>query len=181
MNKPCTFLLSLFLASCAASLPYGTDYPLTGDIVRSRDGILSGNIPRGWFSSTDDSLGGALTILLMTDEVSATLTVKELRLDRLTAEQVNTRGLKLLAFLSGSFHDERTGRSTIEPQEFELQGKKFCSYEIADERSRKRVAVFSAKGKYYECEAGALRSSGGGEAYARTFTAQQTFLSSLTY
>jgi hypothetical protein len=181
VSKTCFLFLALLLASCAASIPYGTDYPLTNDIVHSRDGILSGNVPSGWFSSTEDTIGSALTILLMSEDVSATLTVKELKLDRLAAELVGDQGLKLLALLSGSFHEELPPGSTTEPKEFELRGKKFCSYEIANEKSRKRAVVFSAKGRYYECEAKAVPGTWSDEQYARTFSVQQSFLSSLTF
>ena len=180
-QKFCVLISALLLASCAASIPYHTDYPLTTNVVHSRDGILSGNIPQGWFSSTLDTLGAALTILLMNDDVSATLSIRELKLDRLTSEQVNRRGLTLLAHLSQSFHLESAAGTVTEPQEFELRGKKFCSNEITDGSMRKRVVVFSANGRFYECEAQTVRNNWTGDQYARMFTAQQTFLSSLTY
>jgi hypothetical protein len=171
-------ILAGMIASCAASLPYRTDYPLTSTVVHSRDGILSANVPQGWFSSTEDTLGTALSIFLMNDDVSATLTVKELKLDRLSAQEVEKHGLKLLARMSAGF---QSAESPVEPREFELREKKFCSYEIEKGGTKNRIVVFSARQKYYECEARAVRVSLSGDQYASMFTVQQTFLLSLSY
>ena len=175
-----SFLVVVF-ASCAASLPYGTDYPLSNSIVHSRDGVLSCSIPQGWFSSTEDSLGTKLTIFLMNDDITATLVVKELKLDPLSLQQVELQGLKLLARLSASFHSEDSRIVLPELQEFELRGNKFCSYELSQGENRARVVVFSAKGRYYECEARASHNNWTGEQYTRMFKAQQSLLASLHF
>lgn len=169
-------LLAVLFASCAASLPYGTDYPLTEKTFRSRDGVFSGNIPQGWFSSTEDTLGSALTVWLMKDDLSAILIVKEIKLDRLSAQQVENEGLKLLVNISIGLQSALSAVAIPEQKEFELHDKKFCSYEIM----KKRVVVFTVKGRFYDCEAQAVHGFTQ-EEYARLFTAQQTFLSSLIY
>src|SRR5262249_17273510 len=61
-------IVALFM-SCAASLPYATDYPLTEQTFRSRDGVFSARVPRGWFSSTGDTLVPALVAWLVKDDL----------------------------------------------------------------------------------------------------------------
>lgn len=181
INKLSTVVLALYIASCAASLPYGTDYPMTEFNVRSRDGLLNGKIPLGWFSATGDSLGTAVTLLLISDAAEATLSIKEIKLDLRSVRRIEEEGLALLARISAAARVERTGVIASEPQEFKLQEKTFCSYELTEGNTRTRLAVFSTKGKYYECEVRGENRNWTGERYARLFTAQQTFLSSLTY
>ena len=181
INKLSTVVLALAVASCAVSLPYSTNYPMTNTTVRSRDGLLNGKIPQGWFSATEDSLGTALTMLLISDAAGATLSVKEIKLDRISARQTEELGLALLASISASSRLVGSGTTASELQAFEVHNKKFCSYELTEGVIRVRVVVFSAKGKYYECEARGGSNDWNGEQYTSICTTQQTFLSSLTY
>ena len=181
INKLGGLVLALVVASCAVSLPYSSDYPMTNTFVRSRDGLLDGKIPQGWFSATEDSLGTALTMLLISDATRATLAVKEIKLDRISLRQTQERGLALLARISASSRLAGSGTTASELQEFSLHSNKFCGYELMEGPTRTRVVVFFAKGRYYECEA-----QGGGknlnkEQYTLIFSTQQTFLSSLSF
>ena len=154
IDKLCTVLLALVLASCAASLPYATNYPMTDVLVNSRDGVLHGKIPQGWFSATEDSLGSGVTLILIHDISGATLTVTPVILDFLALHHIQSHGLILLAGISASARSKDAGATLSEPQEFELRGKKFCSYEITSGNLSSRIVVFSVKGKYYECKYG---------------------------
>ena len=176
---PVFLLLAFLFISCAASVPYATDYPLTDQIFQSRDGMFSGKIPRGWFSSTDDSLGSALNALLIKEDFSATLTLKELKLDRTAAEQVRKQGLPLLARLGSLFRHDIALNGELKTTEFELKGKKFCSYEQSSRERAGRVIVFVSKGKYYECEVKPAKGQWSAEEMKRMFTMQQTVLASL--
>jgi len=177
-----TCILAVILASCAGSLPYGTDYPLTNQVLHSRDGMFTGKIPQGWFSSTDDTLAPALTAWLVRNDFSATLAVKEFTLDRLTTQQVEKEGLKLLARLSAGFREESMSRANdLHCVEFEMRGKKFCSFEIVDGIKRTRVVVFAVKGKFYECEAMAVKGPWTANDFTKLFIAQQSFLSSMSF
>ena len=175
------FILSLIIASCAATLPYATDYPLTKELFRSRDGILTGKVPQGWYSSSDDTLAPALILWLIREDFSAALTVREIKLDRLSVQHVEKEGLELLAQMSVGLHDENLPAKEIETQEFKINEKKFCSYEVGSGVNRKRLIVFATKRKNYECEARPLKGIWTGTDLARLFTTQQTVLSSLNF
>jgi hypothetical protein len=180
------YLLFLFLgflfASCAtSSLPYTADYPLTDQLFHSRDRMFSGKIPRGWFSSTDDSLGSAVNALLIKEDYSATLTMKEIKLDHLASERVQNEGLKFLARLSTLFKQERGPDTELIMTEFELRGKSYCGYERMLGEITTRVVVFTTKGKYYECEIQLMKKRWSGEETKQMFTLQQTVLASLAF
>lgn len=174
-------LLAFILASCAASLPYAIDYPLTRESFRSRDGVLSARVPEGWFSTTSDTLAPSLVAWLIRDDFAATLAVRELKLDRLAASRVEKEGMRLLALISAGMQQEGAKASSPEFREFELRGTKFCGYETGGGIVRKRVVVFSARGKFYECEAQPVKGTWTSADVARVFTAQQTLLWSMTF
>ena len=176
-------VLSFLLASCAASLPYATDYPLTKESFRSRDGVLKGQIPQGWVSASEDTLAPALMAWLIKEDFSATLAVEELRLDARSRRRVEEEGLKLLAHLSLSFPQRTLSQPKVldPPKEFNMRGKQVCSYEVESGGERRRVVVFSAKGRFYECKAIAVKGKTSPQEVVRLYTAQQTLLSSLTF
>lgn len=178
LNRFYSVIFLLLLASCAATLPYATNYPLTQQYFHSSDGSFYGKIPSGWFASTDDTVGKSLTVWLLKEDLSATLTVRELKLDRLSAQKVNKEGISLLAQISVGFHRENTQGTKIEPFEFELRDKRFCSYEILSDAHRVRIVVFSVKGKFFECEACSLKGELSPMELDRLFTVQQTVLAS---
>jgi len=174
----CALFIAIVIASCAPSVSYRTDYPLTSMFVTSRDGVLRCRIPQGWFSATDDSVGSSATILLMNENASAVLSIKEIRLDQLTTQQVKKSGLKLLAQLSADFLIENSSRAVEHIQEFQINNITFCSYEAAVSTSRLRVVVFAAKERYFECE---VRGNGVDIEHQQLFIIQQALLSSLTF
>jgi hypothetical protein len=178
-----SLLIAALFISCAASLPYGIDYPLTAQSFRSRDGVFSARVPQGWFSSTGDTLVPALVAWLVKDDLSAAVGVKELSLDREAAHRVEKDGLGLLASIDASLRagGSDSAGSATEPKEFELQGKKFCSYETSAGGKLIRVVVFAAGGRFYACEAGAVKGRTSAEETVRMFTAQQTFLSTMKF
>ncbi len=177
---PAAFL-PILLASCASTSPYAADYPLSREQFTSRDGILRGVVPQGWFSSSGDSLAPALMVWLLRDDFSAAVSVRELNVDRATASRIEDGGLKLLARISAGLHAGVPPGADIDPKEFDLGGKKFCGYEISGERARTRVVVFAARGRFFECEARPLTGGWSAEDLSRIFSVQQTVLSTLSY
>ncbi len=173
--------LPLLLASCAATSPYAADYPLSHEQFRSPDGRLAGWVPQGWSSLSDDSLAPALAVWLLKDDFSAAVSVKELHLDPPTESLITDGGLKLLARVSAGLHEGIPADAAIEPREFELRGNRFCSYEFGDEGRRRRIVVFAARGRYFECEARPLKGTWSATDLARIFSVQQTVLSTLTF
>jgi hypothetical protein len=154
---------------------------MTDIVVNSRDGVLHGKIPQGWFSITEDSLGSGVTLLLINDVSGATLSVTTLILDNLALQHTQSHGLMLLARISASSRSQEAGVTIADPQEFELHGKKLCSYEVTKATMSSRVVVFSVRGGYYECEVRGGANDRGRENVARLFTTQQSFLSSLSF
>jgi hypothetical protein len=176
-----SLLAALLCISCAASLPYAIDYPLTDQMFRSRDGVFRGRIPRGWFSSADDTLIPAVVAWLVKDDLSAAIGIKELTLDHLSTSRVEKEGLELLAHISAGLHSSEGAAISASPRSFEMKGTKYCSYEVSIGGSFKRIVVFTARGRYYECDAVPVKSTGSPGEIARMFTAQQTLLSSLSF
>lgn len=154
---------------------------MTETFVRSRDGFLSGKIPQGWYSGTEDFLGTALTLLLISDAADATLSVKVLVPDQLTAKQLDHAGIELLGRISASSRFDDNETTIPELREFDLKGREYCSYEYTKGIVRQRVVVFISKGRYYECEIRGGKKNWTESDYVRLFRTQQTFLSSLTY
>jgi hypothetical protein len=169
--------------SCAGSLPYSIDYPLTEQTFRSRDGVFACRVPQGWFTSSGDTIVPALVAWLMKDDLSATMGVKEIHLDQTASRRVERDGLELLATISAGLHqgDASSPSIAVPPKEFEMRGKKFCGYEIAGNGKRARIVVFSARSRYYECQAEPVNGAGSADEILKMFTAQQTFLASMTF
>lgn len=174
-------LVSAFiLASCAASLPYASDYPLTDRRVVFHDGSISGWIPQGWLVPQDDSLDTVLQAWLVTEDFSATMGVRELILDRLSSARVQSEGMQLLASLTIAMRGDSTLKG-IDVHEFELKGRRCAGYEITDmEGKRQRIVVFSAQEKFYECSILTAHRATTGQ-LSHLFRAQQTFLSTLKF
>jgi len=176
-----TVLFAVVLWSCAATLPYATDYPLSGELFHSNDGVLTGSVPRGWFASTDDSVDASLSAWLIKQDFSAVLLIRELSLDRETIRNVDKEGITYLATTSAGLHITAAREPVIDLQEFELHRVRFCGYEVPGSAGRIRVVVFEVRGKYYECEARPVKGAWSGDELKRMFTAQQSVLASLTY
>ena len=176
-------LLSLSLLSCATTLRYSIDYPLTESTFGSRDGTFSGRVPYGWFSSDHEELPSMLVSLLIKSDFSATLAFRELQLDELSRQRVSKEGLRLLAYVSAALQKNNGSDSIedIEPQEFELRGKPFCSYEIRSSGNIRRVVLFDAHGKFYECEARMVKANSSLADINHLYTVQQTLLFSLIF
>ena len=171
----------MYFVSCAPSLKYMTNYPLTGGVFYSRDRSFSGKIPQGWFSSAEDTLAASLVAWLIKEDFTATITIRELKLDKLSMQRVSKDGIGLLAHVSAGLQDGNPSISLIDPEEFEIQGKKFCSYEANNSIGRKRVVIFKAKDKFYECEVHPLKNRWTADDVKGIFTVQQSVLSSLAF
>lgn len=183
MKRNLSFLfLSLILSSCAGTLPYSLNYPLTTETFHSRDGLFTGNVPQGWFFSSEDTLAPALLAWLVKEDLSAALAFEELHLDKLSAQRVDKEGLTLLAYMSLMFQQASSSTEVVvPPKEFKMRGKEFCGYEITSGGEHKRVVVFTARGKYYECRATPLKGSWTTDDLIQLFTAQQVLLSTISF
>jgi len=154
---------------------------MTSEVFQSHDGMLRGRVPSGWFISADDTIAPSLSVWLLREDISATMTVRELNVDSLTAARIKKEGLELLAILSAGYQGLKAGTDITNLKEYSLAGKIFCSYETGPENDRRRVVVFRARGKYFECEARILNGNRGSERLQELFTVQQSVLASLTY
>lgn len=165
--------------SCASRPPVLITYPLLTETVQSEDGAFTGQVPRGWYSAGKDTIPPGVSAWLLRDDFSAALAVKEISLDRLSAQRVREQGLRFLAELSLGFRNSPTDRSKkVQVSEFDLNNRKFCGYELRQEgKEWKSIIVFAVKGRYYECEA--LSNNTAPDFVKTIFAAQQAFLSSL--
>ena len=183
MNKSVSLAGSLIAAvfvllnnwNCSSGISYRADYPLTAEKFFSRDGNFSGKIPQGWMLATgrgNDSLAPALVALIVKNDYDATISFRELVLDKLTTLQVENKGLPVLAKISKSLAGRPNDNS--EPQLYDLGGKQFCSYELPAER----VVLFRARSHYYEC---VIRGAKVNDNVEPLVTIQQSILSSLSF
>ncbi len=170
-------LLALFLWSCGSSIPYKDDYPMLANRFTAANGLFSGSVPQGWIVS-DDSIAPGLACWLLREDFAASIAMRELHPDKLSRERISHDGLKLLAAISAGFHEDAP--VTMEPQEFEIRGRKYCSYEIGKSVNRKRLVLFESGGRYFECEAGAVKGEWRPSEINTLFSIQQSVLSSIT-
>lgn len=149
----------------------------------SRGNLFTGRVPQGWFSASDDSLAAGLSAWVVREDLSAALAVAELHIDHLAAQRVNKEGLELLASISMAF--QTSGKKNVDidlpPKNFSIRGKKYCGYEFSEGSTQKRVVVFSAAGRYFECVAAPTKGTFSPDDTRRLFTAQQAFVASLTF
>ncbi len=175
--------MSIVLSSCAASLPYSLDYPMTNETFTSRDDSFTGQVPSGWFPSIVDTLPSPVKVWLLKEDFSASFSIEELNLDQLSRQRVDREGGKLLSQFSQAFRLQNTPSEKLftRQKEFKIQGKEFYGYEISRPSERLRVVVFSYRQKYYECIVTTVSGTSSDEEFKRLCTAQQTVLSTLVF
>ena len=149
----------------------------------SRENLFTGRVPQGWFYASQDTLGAGLAAWVVREDFGAALAVKELHLDALTIKRVQKEGLNLLASVSLSF--QSGGKKHIEvelyPKEFTIKNRKYSGYEFNEGITHKRVVVFSAGGRYFECVATPMKGTWTFEQTNTLFAAQQAFLTTLVF
>jgi hypothetical protein len=174
----------VLLVGCGSTpLPYPNSYPLTKASFLSRDKSFTGMIPQGWYAPSQDSIANAYDAWLVTDELSASMGIRELNLDPLTVKRVEKEGLELLANISITYQKEGGHTAEIEspPKEFEMRGRKFCGYEMIGGYERRRVIVYQVGLRYFECTAITLLPTVTPVDVKDFYTAQQAVLYSLTF
>jgi len=173
-------LAAIFLQwGCSSRVSYRTDYPLTGQNFFSRDHNFSGRVPQGWMIATDrenDSVAPSLVALMIKDDYSATLSFRELLLDRLTSSQVDKEGLPILARITPSLQNQTGNSANVEMYNF--HGQQFCGYELSPD---KRIVFFRVKGHCYECVVKPEGNAGVGAHAESLFNVQQTVMTSLSF
>jgi hypothetical protein len=179
----CLIPILLFFASCKTTAPlYSSNYPLTSERFISRDKVLAGRVPEGWFSSTDDTLVSSLVVWLVKEDYSSVITIRKISTDIQTKNKIDREGLSVLAQVSFSFEKGHSKYAMFRayPEEFTLRGNRFCSYEVTDGEITKRVVVFTNNRNYYECEVFPTKGKWSEAELSALFVIQQTVLSSLT-
>ena len=170
-------VLAALAISCAVSIPYASDYPLTQEVLRSPHADFTGRIPRGWQLAADDSTLPAITLFDST--LSSAIVIREVRLDSLSRREVGSSGLQLLAHIVAGFSGGTPEENAI--KKFTLGKVEFCSAEWSSQSSYRRVVVFSTPGRHYACEARMTRSPGSEEEHRKLFSVQQSLLGSLSF
>ena len=168
--------LSLLVCSCGTSIPYKPDSPMQTTRFTARDGAFSASVPQGWIVS-DDSIAPELSAWLLREDLAAGIAIRELHPDKMTQERISHEGMKLLASISAGFHENAA--VTVEPKEFDMRGRKYCSYELDKGANRQRLVVFQSGNRYFECEAAAVKGEWRPSEIDKLFSVQQSVLSSI--
>ena len=176
--------LGILFSSCGSSyLPYPLNAPLSTESFLSRENLFTGRVPQGWFYASQDTLGQGLAAWVVREDFGAALAVKELHPDALTAKRIQKEGLNLLASMSLSF--QSAGKKKLEvdlyPKEFTIKNRKYSGYEFSEGATHKRVVVFGAGSKYFECVATPMKGTWTLEQTNKLFAAQQAFLTTLVF
>ncbi|MBI4535786.1 MAG: hypothetical protein HY708_05870 [Ignavibacteriae bacterium] len=176
-------IVAAYFSGCATSR-YRTDVPLHPDYHTSRDSVLHYRVPLGWFDAThveERNSGG--TIWLVRSDYAATISVSEVNMDPDARKQVSRQGLVGLARLTmGLEAGEKTRVLLRPPQTFSVNGREFCSYELANLATSDsvRVVLVDADEKVYELTAlvvGERRRA----TTDKVYSTQQTFLEQLKW
>ncbi len=175
--------LALLLSACASRIAYPADYPLTATLFSFRSAPVHGRIPQGWFAPAEDTLAPGLAAWLVAQDYSASLTIREIRLDERARAAARSEGLPFVARMSLAFRTaaDTATAVTSPPQEFSAGRGTFSAYECRSQGIDARVAVFSAGGRYFECEAAPARRNGSPVNAGGLFRIQQSVLASLVF
>ncbi|MBI5475883.1 MAG: hypothetical protein HY964_04025 [Ignavibacteriales bacterium] len=174
-------ILSLILCGCASKIPYESSYPMTERYFHSRDGIFYGNIPTGWFSATDDTLGPSAVAWLLKEDFTVSITISEIKLNKFTIQQIEKEGLEFLAKLRAANYTGNTLPDKFDPICFKFRGKEFCGFNLFTDDENRRFVFYSAKGHFYECSTRQLKGKLNDSDTQTLFEIQQAILGSIGY
>jgi hypothetical protein len=175
----------LLLAGCS-SVPYESDYPMTEEAVKSLNEDLQIKVPKGWYATTDESNAPNLLVWLVREDYGATMAISEIKADANTRKRLERRGLEALARISFALKSERAkGRAemVVKPREFDIDGKKFCSYEYSSDGRKTivRVIVFDTGQHLYDFAAVPAEKENVKAGPKGLFTIQQSVLQSMRW
>lgn len=172
-------ILALALTACGSSRGYRDDHPLSGRTAPLTDGeqIVVG-IPEGWEGSGGFIAGEGYSVLLVSGD-SMRIALREISLDEAAVSYYREAEVAQLAALSRTLHDTAAAVETRGIREFSYGGREFAAYEYGGPDGPRRVVVFSAGGRFYECEAFSDGPLSGPASYGGLFSAQQAVLRSL--
>lgn len=172
-------ILALALTACVSSRGYRDDHPLTDRTASLTDGerIVVG-IPEGWEGSGGFVAGEGYSVLLVSGDTMS-IAFREIFLDEAASSYYREAEIAQLAALSRTLHDSAAAVETGGIREFSYGGREFAAYEYRGKDGPRRVAVFSAGGRFFECEAFSDGPLSGPASYGGLFSAQQAVLRSL--
>ncbi len=184
LKKSYYFLIILISLSCTSSFHYSYDYPLSSELIISKDSTLSAFLPKGWFPPNDNYQNPNYIFWLVKEDYNCAIILEKIYLDSVTSSKVQNQGLELIANISlelkkVSSKDFELSRT---PVIFKMGEEHYCAYEYyPDWTSRKiRVIVFKLNGDYYECSAIPLSGVWYEKDLKELYSAAQTFVYSLT-
>jgi len=118
-------------------------------LVASRDGSVRYRMPAGWFDAGEDSLGARCSLWLMRGDYAGSLTVRQVHMRSLGAEDLAGDGLLEVARLTASLETTRQpGVLTRAPGRIAAGGKDAVSYDVEYTGSgdRTRTVLLDAGG-----------------------------------
>jgi hypothetical protein len=183
--KQVSIIAILFLAGCS-SVPYDSNYPMTDEVVKSLNEDVRIKVPKGWFATTDETNAPNLLVWLVREDYGATMAISEIKADANTRRQLERRGLEALASISFALKSERArgkAEMVVEPKEFDINGKKFCSYEYSSDGRKTivRVVVFGTGKHLYDFAAVPAEKENVKADRKSLFTTQQSVLHSMRW
>ena len=137
-------------------------------------------LPVGWESADPGfHVGGARYSVIMAGGDGVRITFREITLDDPASNYYRRGRIAGLAALGRSLRDSGAVLSDTGVTEFFYGGRRFAGYEYAGTAGPRRVVVFAAKERFFECEAFSARPLARRSGYDSLFSAQQSVLRSL--
>jgi hypothetical protein len=172
---------TLFFVSCSGpSSLYNFDSELTSETVSSQTTTLKVNVPKGWFSALDNK-DGKIDLWLIKDDYSASISFIRVNPDKETIKEVNKAGLQKIkeySQLNNKLAHRTSYIDLFKTENFDINGRKFTSYQFAGSNNVYRVVVFSYKDQYYECTA-SIKPGQTKDAQTEIYSIQNSVLQSI--
>lgn len=147
----------LISLSCTSSFHYSYEYPLSSELIVSKDSSLIAFLPKGWFPPNDNCQSPSYIFWLIKDDYNCAIVLEKIILDSATSLKVKKDGLSLIANISLELKkvSSRDFELSRKPEIFKMDEKDYCAFEYySDWTSKKiRVIIFELNGDYYECSA----------------------------
>ena len=144
--------LSLLFFSCSGpSSLYNFDAVLSSDLASSQTTSLKVSIPHGWFTAQDNK-DNKIDLWLIKDDYSATISFLKINPDQATIKNLSRDGLnkiKEYSKLNSKLAHRTSFIDLLKNENFELNGRKFTSYQFAGSNNLYRVVVLSYEDQYY--------------------------------
>lgn len=182
-RSPAAFLLALAatltLSSCGSSSRYADTLPLSSERFLLPGTEIVGMVPAGWSLAAPEGAAAGGPSVTLSEGDTFRIAFRPITLDAPAEEFFRRRGLKELAAMVRTLHDTAAGTRSDGIERFRSGATECAAFETGAGEDRKRVVVFTAGGKWFECEGWATSPLRAGASRARLFSAQQSAIRSM--